>query len=39
MSKPFPDNPFFAGNFAPVMAECDAPELVVTEGELPRDFA
>lgn len=39
MSKPFPNNPFLQANFAPVMAECDAPELVVTEGELPRDLA
>lgn len=35
MSKPFPDNPLLRGNFAPVMAECEAPDLVVVEGELP----
>lgn len=35
MSKPFPNNPLLQGNFAPVMAECDAPDLVVAEGELP----
>ncbi len=35
MSKPFPNNPLLQGNYAPVMAECDAPDLVVAEGELP----
>ncbi|MBF6303020.1 carotenoid oxygenase family protein [Nocardia amamiensis] len=35
MSKPFPQHPMLSGNFAPVMAECYAPELIVTEGELP----
>ncbi len=38
MSKPFPKNSFLQGNFAPVMAECDAPELII-EGELPNDMA
>ena len=37
MTKPFPQNPFLQANFAPVMAECDAPDLVVAEGELPHD--
>ena len=36
MSKPFPtDNPFLRGYYAPLSAECDAPNLPVT-GELPR---
>ncbi|MEQ8267938.1 MAG: carotenoid oxygenase family protein [Parvibaculum sp.] len=34
MSKPYPNNPFLRHNFAPVQAECDAPDLVV-HGELP----
>ena len=38
MSKPYPNNPFLQANFAPVMAECDAPELVV-HGELPATLA
>src|SRR3546814_18586337 len=39
MSKPFPKDPLLQENFAPVMAECDAPDLVVVEGELPRELA
>ncbi|HUD51000.1 carotenoid oxygenase family protein [Parvibaculum sp.] len=35
MSKPFPNNPMLQGNFAPVMAECAAPDLIVAEGEIP----
>jgi carotenoid cleavage dioxygenase len=38
MSKPFPQIPVLQGNFAPVMGECDAPDLVVVEGELPREL-
>ena len=39
MSKPFPNNPLLQENFAPVMGECDAPDLVVVEGEVPRELA
>ncbi len=39
MSKPFPNNPLLRENYAPVMAESDAPELVVAEGELPEGLA
>ena len=35
MSKPFPNDPLLQGNFAPIMAECDAPDLVA-EGEIPQ---
>ncbi len=38
MSKPFPHSPLLMGNFAPIMAECDAPDLVVAEGELPANL-
>ncbi|MBX3497265.1 MAG: carotenoid oxygenase family protein [Parvibaculum sp.] len=38
MSKPYPNNPFLQHNFAPVAAECDAPDLVVY-GELPAALA
>ena len=38
MSKPYPNNPFLQHNFAPVAAECDAPDLVV-HGELPASLA
>ncbi|MBL4863988.1 MAG: carotenoid oxygenase family protein [Rhodobiaceae bacterium] len=34
MSKPFPNNPVLKNNFAPVQAECDAPDLIV-HGEIP----
>lgn len=34
MSKPFPQDALLQENFAPVMAECDAPDLVVVEGEI-----
>ena len=37
MSQPFPENPFFAGNYAPVSFEADAPDLPV-RGELPKDL-
>src|SRR5690606_11777656 len=37
MSRPYPNNPFLQHNFAPVQAECDAPDLIV-HGELPRDL-
>lgn len=35
MSKPFPQDPLLQENFAPVMGEIDAPDLVVVEGEMP----
>lgn len=38
MARPFPPSKFLSGNFAPLRAECDAPDLVVY-GELPRDLA
>ena len=31
MSKPFPQTTYLQHNYAPVMAECDAPDLVVAE--------
>jgi carotenoid cleavage dioxygenase-like enzyme len=37
MSQPFPDNPFFTGNFAPISFEADAPDLVI-RGDMPRDL-
>lgn len=39
MPKPFPQDSMLQENFAPVMAECDAPDLVVVEGEIPKDLA
>jgi carotenoid cleavage dioxygenase len=38
MSQPFPDSPFFSGNYAPISFEADAPDLIV-RGELPKDLA
>lgn len=38
MSKPFPNTTYLQHNYAPVMAECDAPDLVVAEGELPGEL-
>jgi carotenoid cleavage dioxygenase-like enzyme len=38
MTKPYPDDPFLTGYFAPLGVECDAPDLVV-DGELPADLA
>lgn len=38
MTKPFPDIAVLQENFAPVMAECTAPDLIV-EGELPVGLA
>ncbi|HEX4112160.1 MAG TPA: carotenoid oxygenase family protein [Stellaceae bacterium] len=37
MSQPFPDDPFFTGNFAPITFEAEAPDLVV-RGALPKDL-
>jgi carotenoid cleavage dioxygenase-like enzyme len=37
MSQPFPESPFFAGNFAPISFEADAPDLVI-RGDMPRDL-
>jgi carotenoid cleavage dioxygenase len=39
MSKPFPQDPLLQENFAPVMGEIDAPDLVVVEGEMPDGLA
>jgi carotenoid cleavage dioxygenase len=38
MAQPFPEAPFFAGNYAPITMECDAPDLPV-RGEIPRGLA
>jgi carotenoid cleavage dioxygenase-like enzyme len=38
MSEPFPDRPFFSGNFAPVSFEADAADLPI-RGALPKDLA
>jgi carotenoid cleavage dioxygenase-like enzyme len=38
MSIPFPEKPFFSGNFAPVSFEADAPDLPL-RGELPKGLA
>jgi carotenoid cleavage dioxygenase-like enzyme len=38
MSQPFPTDPFFCGNYAPLSFEADAPDLPV-RGELPKDLA
>ena len=35
MARPFPNDPYLQGNFAPLGFECDANDLVVT-GEIPR---
>jgi carotenoid cleavage dioxygenase-like enzyme len=37
MSKPFPDDPFLRGHYAPLHMECDAPNLPVT-GEIPKEL-
>ncbi|MEQ9146462.1 MAG: carotenoid oxygenase family protein [Parvibaculaceae bacterium] len=37
MTKPFPNNPLLQNNFAPIQAECDAPDLVV-HGEIPASI-
>lgn len=37
MSRTFPEQRFFRGNFAPLHFECDAPDLVL-EGEIPKDL-
>ena len=34
MTQPFPNNPLLKNNFAPLLVECDAPDLVI-EGEIP----
>lgn len=34
MAEPFPDTPFFRGNYAPIGIECDAPDLPV-RGTIP----
>ena len=35
--RPFPDHPMLRGNFAPILVECDATDLVV-HGDLPPDL-
>lgn len=35
--KPYPAIPYLSGNFAPILAECDAADIVI-EGEVPRDL-
>ena len=35
MALPFPDTPFFRGNYGPISMECDVPDLPV-RGEIPR---
>lgn len=35
--QPYPATPYLSGNFAPMLAECDANDLVI-EGEVPRDL-
>ena len=35
MTRPYPDHPFLRGNYEPLRAEIDAPDLVV-EGEIPH---
>ena len=37
MSQPFPADPFFTGNYAPISFEADAPDLPL-RGELPKDL-
>jgi carotenoid cleavage dioxygenase len=38
VTRPYPNDPFLTGYFAPIGVECDAPDLVV-EGRLPDDLA
>ncbi|HUN50893.1 MAG TPA: carotenoid oxygenase family protein [Candidatus Sulfotelmatobacter sp.] len=38
MSQPFPQHPYLSGNFAPILMECDAPDLPVI-GEIPKTLA
>lgn len=38
MTKRFPNERFLSGNFAPLRAECDAPDLEI-EGDWPEDLA
>ncbi len=35
MAQPFPDTPFFRGNYSPISMECDAPDLPV-RGRIPE---
>jgi carotenoid cleavage dioxygenase-like enzyme len=37
MSQPFPSNPYLSGNFAPILMECDAPDLPIV-GALPKEL-
>ena len=37
MRKPYPENAFLRGNFAPFLMEGDAPDLIV-EGEIPAEL-
>jgi len=36
--KSFPELPYLSGNFAPLLAECDAADIVI-EGEMPHDLS
>ena len=38
MSQPFPLNPFFSGNYAPISFEADAFDLPL-RGDLPKELA
>ena len=38
MSQPFPADPFFVGNYAPLSFEADAPDLPL-RGALPKNLA
>jgi hypothetical protein len=38
MSQPFPADPFFTGNYAPLSFEADAPDVPV-RGELPKEIS
>ena len=38
MSQPFPVDPFFVGNYAPLTFEADAPDLPL-RGALPKNLA
>ncbi len=37
MTQPFPNTPYLSGNYAPILMESDAHDLVI-EGEMPRDL-
>ncbi len=37
MAKSFPDNRYLTGNYAPLLCEAEAPDLIIT-GEMPREL-